>query len=76
MSKTSQNLSFFVQTLDIKTAGALSPNFEAFMEPRNQFQGTNSTSLCSLAGRYDNPIPTRFLAPINCLKIPALALRH
>jgi hypothetical protein len=22
--------------------------------------------------RYDNPIPTRFLAPIDCLKIPAL----
>ncbi len=26
----------------------------------------------SLAGRYDNPIPARFLAPIDCLKIPAL----
>jgi hypothetical protein len=25
----------------------------------------------SLAGRYDNPIPTRCLAPIDCLKIPA-----
>jgi hypothetical protein len=23
-------------------------------------------------GRYDNPIPTRFLAPIACLKTPAL----
>jgi hypothetical protein len=32
----------------------------------------NSASLCSLAGRYDNPIPTRFLAHIDCLKIPAL----
>ncbi len=31
----------------------------------------NSASLCSLAGRYDNPIPTRFLAPIDCLKILA-----
>ena len=31
----------------------------------------NSASLFSLAGRYDNPIPTRFLAPIDCLKIPA-----
>jgi hypothetical protein len=31
----------------------------------------NSTSLCSLAGLYNNPIPTRFLAPIDCLKIPA-----
>jgi hypothetical protein len=32
----------------------------------------NSASLCSLAGRYDNPIPTRFLAPTDCLKISAL----
>jgi hypothetical protein len=28
------------------------------MEPRNRFQGMNSASLCSLAGRYENPIPT------------------
>jgi hypothetical protein len=32
----------------------------------------NSASLCSLAGRYDYPIPPRFLAPIDFLKIPAL----
>ncbi len=32
----------------------------------------NSADICSLAGRYDNPIPTQFLAPIDCLKIPAL----
>ncbi len=36
----------------------------------------NSASLCSLAGRYDNPIPPRFIAPINFLKIPALAGRY
>ncbi len=47
-------------------------NFKNFLEPRNRFQGMNSASLCSLAGRYNNPIPTRFLAPIDCLKIPAL----
>jgi hypothetical protein len=41
------------------------------MEPRNRFQGMNSASLCSLAGRYDNPFPPRFLAPIDSLKIPA-----
>ncbi len=35
--------------------------------PRNEFRQP-----CSLAGRYDNPIPLRFLAPIDCLKIPAL----
>jgi hypothetical protein len=32
----------------------------------------NSASLCSLAGRYNNPVPTWFLVPIDCLKIPAL----
>ena len=45
------------------------------MEPRNRFQGMNSVSLCSLAGRYDNPIPTRFLAPMDCLKIPSLVIQ-
>ncbi len=39
----------------------------------NRFRGMNSASLCSLAGRYDNSIPIRFLTPIDCLKIPALA---
>jgi hypothetical protein len=32
---------------------------------------TNSARLCSLAGLYDNPIPTRFPASIECSKIPA-----
>jgi hypothetical protein len=41
------------------------------MEPRNRFEGMNSTSLCSLAGQNDKPIPTRFLAPIGWLKILA-----
>ncbi len=36
-----------------------------------RFQGMNSASLCSLAGRYDNPIPPWFLAPIDSLKILA-----
>ncbi len=50
----------------------LSPYFLTCMGPRNRFQGMNSASLCSLAGRYDNPLPPRFLAPIDSLKIPAL----
>ncbi len=32
---------------------------------------SDSASLCSLASRYDNPIPTLFLAPLDCSKIPA-----
>jgi hypothetical protein len=47
------------------------PEFQTLKEPKNKFQGTNSAKLCSLAGLYDNPIPTRFLAPIDYLKIPA-----
>jgi hypothetical protein len=39
-----------------------------FLMSRNQLQGMNSASLCSLAGRYDNLIPTRFLAPTDCSK--------
>jgi hypothetical protein len=45
-------------------------SFKPFEEPRNLFQGINAASLCSLAGRYDNPIPSQFLAPIEYLKIP------
>jgi hypothetical protein len=47
-----------------------SPYFQTFMEPRNRYQGMNSASLCSLAGRYDNPFPPRFLASIDSLNIP------
>jgi hypothetical protein len=36
--------------------------------PRNEFRQR------SLAGRYDNPIPPRFPAPIDFLNIPAQAL--
>ncbi len=42
-----------------------------FKDSRNRFQEIDSASLFSLAGRYDNPIPTRFLAPIDCYKILA-----
>ncbi len=48
------------------------PVFLTFIEPRNRLQWMNAAGLCSLAGRYDNPIPTRFLVPVDCLKIPAL----
>ncbi len=34
--------------------------------------GAQESNEFRLAGRYGNPIPTRFLAPIYCLKIPAL----
>ncbi len=40
-----------------------SQNFLTFNEPRNRFQEIDSASLCSLAGRHDNPNPARFLAP-------------
>ncbi len=37
-------------------------------KPGNRFLGKNSASLRSLAGRYDNPIPTQILGPIDCSK--------
>ncbi len=48
--------------------------FKTFKDPRNRLPEINFASLCSLAGRYDNSIPTRFLAPIDCSKIPELFL--
>ncbi len=38
--------------------------------PRNRFR----QPLQPVAGRYDNPIPTRFLVPIDCSKISAQIL--
>ncbi len=76
--KTSFFLLFLLTSIALYHSSALGKDrrtgagiFKRFMEPRNRFQGTNSASLCSLAGRYDNPIPPRFLAPIDSLKIPA-----
>ncbi len=39
---------------------------------RRKFAPEIYTSLCNQAGRYDNHIPTRFQAPIDCYKIPAM----
>ncbi len=50
------------------------PELLNFKKTKNRFQGIKSVSICSLAGRYNNPIPTRFLAPIDCLKIPTQIL--
>jgi hypothetical protein len=47
------------------------PEFFTFREPKNRFQWINSACPCSLGGRYDNPLPSRFLVPVDCLKIPA-----
>jgi hypothetical protein len=58
-------LFWIVRTMEEVFDGELlrsEPEFITFREPNNQFQGTNSARLCSLAGRYDIPIPTRFLA--------------
>jgi hypothetical protein len=40
--------------------------FKLLRSPGIDSKEINSASLCSLAGRCDNPIPTRFLAPIDC----------
>jgi hypothetical protein len=61
----------FFAVVFLSTYFRTSPNFLTFKEAKNRFQGTNSARLCSLAGRYDNPIPTQFLAHMDSLKIPA-----
>jgi hypothetical protein len=42
---------------------------KTFMEPRNRFKGIDSAAY-ALAGLYNNPIPARFLAPLDCSKAP------
>ncbi len=42
---------------------------KTFKEPGIRFQGIDSASLCSLVSWYDNPIPNRFLTPIDCSEI-------
>ncbi len=44
------------------------------MAPRNRFQGMNSSSLCSLAGRYDNPYSSSVPSPHRLFKNPSSAL--
>ncbi len=36
------------------------PEFFTFKEPKNRFYGTNSPSMCSLAGRYDNRLASSY----------------
>ncbi len=48
------------------------PIFERLWNPGIDSKEWIPPGLCSLAGRYDNSIPTRFLALINCLQIPAM----
>jgi hypothetical protein len=39
----------------------------------NRFLGSfKGLQIRALVGQYDNPIPARFLAPMDCSKIPAL----
>ncbi len=45
--------------------------FELLRSPEIYFKESIPPAYYSLAGRYDNPIPTRFLAPIHYSQIPA-----
>jgi hypothetical protein len=48
--------------------------FKLLRSPR--IEGINTASIYSLAGQHDKPIPTWFLAPKDCLKIPAQESRN
>ncbi len=48
-----------------------SPDFLTLSSLRIDSKEPIPSGCNSLVGRYDNPIPTWFLAPIDCLKIPA-----
>ncbi len=65
---------FVLQSIHRKKKTHSEPKFLTFKGPKNRFQ--DSARLCSLAGRYDNPLTTRFLDIIDCLKIPAQCPSH
>ncbi len=44
-------------------------NFKHFKSTGIDSKESILQHICSLAGRYDNPIPTRLLAPIICSKL-------
>ncbi len=70
-------------------SGASGGVIDSFEETQERQQWTTKTEILnneeaqesippahmySLAGRYNNPIPTWFLAPMHCSEIPELAL--
>jgi hypothetical protein len=57
---------------DFSWISCSSPEPEFLNWAQESIPSNQVARLCSLAGRYDNPVPTRFLVPIDCLKIPAL----
>ncbi len=62
------SLNFLVKCPEAEASSASRGGiFKLLRSPR-----IDSAILCSLAGRYDNPIPARFLTPIDCYKIRAL----
>jgi hypothetical protein len=46
--------------------------FKLLWSPRIYSKEPIPARLCGMAGRCDIPIRSRFLAPVDCLKIPAL----
>ncbi len=54
-----------------------SPKFKHSRSPRFDYKEPilPGCVLCSLAAQYDNPFRTQFLAPTDCLKIPAQATK-
>ncbi len=50
--------------------GSMGASMNVVFAASSPSPGIDSTSLCSLGSQYNNPIPTRFLSPIDCYKIP------
>ncbi len=54
--------------------------FKLLRSPRIDSKEPIPPGRVALAGRYDNPVPTRFLAPVDCKKnsstVPVLGLFH
>ncbi len=64
------------QKIDPASLCSLSPNFKLLRSQIIDSKQPIPPGCVAWRAVYDNPIPSRFLAPIDCLKIPALAVRY
>jgi hypothetical protein len=59
------------QGLPLRIRADRARNFKRLWSPEIDSKEWIPAAYVALAGRYDNPIPPRILAPIESLKIPA-----
>jgi hypothetical protein len=66
-----ERVAIATQGLPLRIRADRARNFKRLWSPEIDSKEWIPAAYVALAGRYDNPIPPRILAPIDSLKIPA-----